>query len=316
MTDAEFIEKWSYWKFALGSQNKDHDPNTLIEQMSSMVWGIGVFRSAMHSWAKEQHPGTDEFKVNPVLFHFIFDNFFKSFCLSLRRITDGGLLEDGDGKNDRSVISIPSLLRDIKTHREDYTRKRLFLAVGRDYDTKIVQKRHDEYANQFRAGQVYAVPQDLWVDLSEGEHARWDEISCVSPAERSVTDIIVLEYLDHLITEATAINTNIKFLTDKFYAHASTPESRTSASGKEETVSLAQLIDLTLQCGKLVNSISNILADAVWPFLPVAQFDKWDNWGTGWTATQEELSAVWLDWQMQVKRLEHLPMPATVPLTP
>ena len=309
MNDAEFLERWAYWKFALGSDNKTHDPNTLIEQMISMVWGIGVFKSAMYSWGKEQYPGTDEFKVTPLLFHFVFDNFFKGLCLSLRRITDDGLLEDGERKTDRSVISIPSLLGDIKTHREDYTRKRLFLAVGREYDTEIVRKRYEEYITQFRSGQVYSVPQDLIVRFTEDEHCRWDSLSRVPSTKRSASDLIALEYIDLLISEASAINSKIKFLTDKFYAHASTPESRASSSGNEENVSLAQLIELTIQCGKLVNSISNMLSDATWPFLPVAQFEKWENWGIGWKATRDELEQVWFDWQMEVERLNPLPMP-------
>lgn len=307
MNDNEFLERWHYWKFALGSENPEKDPNTLVNQMSSMVWDIGVFKSTMISWGKELYDGSDDFKVTPVLFHFLFDNFFKSLCLSIRRITDMSELED-KRKSNRSVISIPSLLGDIKKHRTDYTRKRLFLAVDFEYNNDIIQKKHDEYANQFSSGQVFVVPRDLNPSFCISEHKLWDELSGITADSRSESDIIGENYIDNLLRHAKGIKKEIEFVTDKYFAHASTPESRTSIGTHNATVSLARLVELVVDCGRLVNSISNILSDAVWPFMPTAQFDKWDNWGIGWKANSEELEKEWHDWGNQVERLEHIPI--------
>lgn len=304
MTDAEFLDRWHFWKRMLGSENTEKEPNTLIEQMSSMCWNIGVFQSTMSSWGKELEPGTDNFMVSPILFNFVFDNFFKSLCLSLRKITDDGHIDGKNSKQDRSVISIPSLLEDISEYRTDYTRRRLFLTQDFGYDVEIVRKKHDEYAKQFRTGQVYSVPRDMIESFSEAEHERWDYLSRCRKEERLPDDLIAEEYLQLLGQKAKEIKSQVEYLANKFYAHAATPESRSSASEKNDKVSLASLIELTIQCGHLVNSISNILSDAVFPFLAVAQFNKWDNWGVGWKASRTELDLAWSEWNSKVKRLE------------
>jgi hypothetical protein len=44
---------------------------------------------------------------------------------------------------------------------------------------------------------------------------------------------------------------------------------------------LPGLIDLAKEAGRLVNSLSSILASAVFDFLAVAQYDKWQYWQPG-----------------------------------
>jgi hypothetical protein len=306
MNDGEFNLRWNLWRKALGTDNIDKDPNTLVNQMNSMCWDIGVFKATMASWSKEPYRNSQNLKVTPILFHFTFDNFFKGLCLSLRKITDKGPLINDSGRQDRSVFSLSSLLNDIIEHRTDYTRRRLFLVQKMEYDVELVRQRHLEYSMQFIGRGAFSTPRELDESAIEYEHAQWDMVCKCQRKERTPDDIIDDQYLESINIQITDIHSKVDYLVNKFYAHAATPDSRASAGANSSEISLQTLFDLTTRCGTLVNSISQILSDATYPFLAVAQFDKWENWGIGWKATPEELENTWTEWAEKVERLRPL----------
>jgi len=306
MTDEEFKLRWNLWRKALGTEDKDNDPNTLLNQMHSMCWDIGVFKSTMASWSKEPYRNSPNLKVTPLLFHFIFDNFFKGLCLSLRKMTEKGSLIDESGRKDRSVFSLSSLLNDISTHRTDYTRRRLFLVQSMEYDVELVHQKHDQYLREFTGRGAISIPRELNEGAIEYEHRQWDLVCKCQKEKRTPEDIIDDQYLVTLDKQIINIHSKVDYLVNKFYAHAATPNSRASVRKKSSEISLQTLFDLTIKCGTLVNSISHILSAATYPFLAVAQFDKWENWGIGWTATANELEQTWMEWGERVKRLRPL----------
>ncbi len=304
MTDREFNVLWKTWDSALCTEPMDS--NTLVGQITNLVWDIGVFKAIQHSWEKTGSKDSDELKINPIVYEFIVTNFFKSFCIAIRKITEDGKLNCSEEKNDRSIISIQSLLKDIKKHRKEYSRRRLFSLKNLEYDIEILNRKHDEYLeNQQRIGVKFGpIPKDCSPYQSYSLHKQWDEITLTAPDARTENDVIPEEYLNDLIERTKEINTEVKYLTNKYFAHAATKNSRASMDIKEENLNFEKLIEITIQCGKLINSISNILSNARWPFLSDAQYDKWTYWSFGWNASEEELENVWQAWRIETEMLE------------
>ena len=99
----------------------------------------------MASWRSEAASDGKTLHVNSILFHFIRDNFTKSLCLDLRRLTEEG-----------------ELIADITEHRKQYTRRRFFLASKLEYDVEEIGHRHREFVRQnYPNGGTYSVPPEL-----------------------------------------------------------------------------------------------------------------------------------------------------------
>lgn len=304
MTDQEFSVLWKTWDNALCTEPMDS--NTLVGQITNLVWDIGVFKAIQCSWEKMGRKESDELKINPIVYEFIVTNFFKSFCIAIRKLTEDGKLTCSEEKNDRSIISIHSLLKDIKKHRKEYSRRRLFSLKNLEYDIEILNKKHDEYLeNQRRIGIKFGpIPKDFSPYESFSLHKQWDEITSTTPDTRTENDVISEDYLDDLIGRTKEIYLEVKYLTNKYFAHASTKNSRAAMDIKKENLNFEKLIKTTIECGKLINSISNILSNARWPFLSDAPYDKWTYWSYGWNASEEELENVWQTWGKETEMLE------------
>jgi AbiU2 len=302
MTDEQFLARWHLWITALDGREDSH---SIVPQMEDLCWDMAVFEAIMASWKIESDDDGQNLKVNSVLFHFVVDTFIKSLCLDLRRITDPGVLvEAKSGKKDRSVYSIASLLKDIEAHREEYTRKRLFLACHLEYDVETLRKKHLDFVLSNPPGVVSALPRELNEGPSALAHDHWDRLCSCGPADRSPNNCIALDHLKRLEADVTAIRDKVEFVVNKHFAHAATPESRKSANNRNESITLAELIELVVQTGRLVNSVSALLNNAVFQFVAIAQFDKWDHWGKGWSASPGTLEEAWDRWEVRVRRLE------------
>ncbi len=226
--------------------------------------------------------------------------------MSIRKLTEDGNFANNSGKNDRSIISIISLLKDIKTHRAEYTRRRIFLLMDLEYDIEALNRKHDQYLENQRQIGIKAgpIPRNLSLYQSISLHNQWDAITLTTSETRAENDIISEQYLDDLIERTKKIYKEVEYLTNKYFAHAATKSSRAGIISKKENLNFKKLIDFTLECGKLVNSISNILSNAQWPFLSDAQYDKWEYWSSGWKVSNEELNSVWQAWGKETERLE------------
>ncbi len=285
--------------------NGREDPHSLVQQMESLCWNVAVYEALMASWETETAPDGKTIEVNSVLFDFVFQNFGKSFCLDLRRLTEvQNLVESESARKDYSVYSLPSLVSDIKTHRKEYTRRRLFLALGFPYDVEPIQKKLLAWALKQPPGVVSSVPLELRDGPSILTHRQWDRLCSCSPKMRSQEDCISLEHFERIETETAAIRDSVEFVVNKHFAHAATPQSRKSAAGKKEDVTIPELEDLLVKSGCMVNSVSAILSSAVFPFLAIAQFNKWEHWGRGWNVSSKILEKAWDRWDARVRRIE------------
>ncbi len=301
MTDEEFLARWHLWMTALNGREDSH---SIVPQMEDMCWDMAVFEALMASWKIESEDDGQTLQVNSVLFHFVVDTYIKSLCLNLRRITDPGeLVRAKSAKKDRSIYSIASLLKDIEAHREEYTRKRLFLALDLEYDVETLRKKHLDFVFSKPPGVVSAVPRELHEGPSVIVHGLWDRLCGCASIDRSPNDCVAFDHLKRLRTDVATIRDKVEFVVNKHFAHAATPESRKSADNKNESVTLAELIELVVQACRLVNSVSALLSSAVFQFV-AAPFNKWEHWGKGWSASSQTLEEAWDRWEARVRRLE------------
>ena len=274
VNDEEFLERWGIWKKALGPK----DPNSLIQQLSSVCWNIAVHKAIEASWRTVTAEDGDTINMNRLLYHFTTNNFNKTLCLELRRLTDSGTLERSDPKGkDLSVFSLHSVLADLKKHREEFTRRRLFICRGIEYDLGTIRRRHDEWIQHNPRGGGF-VPRELNEEHSRYCHVEWDRFCRLSANSRSPNDCIPLDYLNLLIREVVKMRRRL-VIVDKYFAHAATPQSRAPVAEKD-IVTPAELVEMTINCGRLVNSVSSILGEGPYPFLPNYAENKWEDWST------------------------------------
>ena len=308
MTDEQFLERWQFWQKALAD-----DPHSLLSQLSDICWNVATYEAIRASWKTELSEDGDTLNVSPFLFHFITNGFSKGLCIDLRRLTEACRIEEvrrtGD---DRSVYSLASILMDIEEHREAFTRRRLFLALKLEYDAESIGRKYDDFlAEKIRGGtKLWSVPKDLWDFPTIAAHKEWDRFSHCSPSERSPEDVIAPGYLLFLRNEVSRVRKAVEFVVNKYLAHASTPQSRESATNAFTEVTINQLQDLTVKCGQLVNTLSSILGGGTYPFLATAQWDKWEEWGRGWDVDTRALEEAWQAWGDRVERLQPLYPPA------
>jgi hypothetical protein len=307
MDDGGFIERWRNWKKALGPD----DPNSLIRQMISVLWNVGVHKAIEASWRTVTAEDGDTINMNRLLFHFVTNNFNKTLCLELRRLTDRGRLEGAIRKGqDLSVFSLPSVLSNMNECRKEFTRKRLFICRGLPYDLEEIRRRHDEWLFDKRGSGF--VPADLDEGPSRQCHEEWDIFCGVFGSNRSPNDCLPSDFLSSLIQIVSRIRAHL-VVVDKYFAHAATPRSRAPV-GEKEIVTPAELVNMTISCGRLVNTVSCILGEGTYPFLPDYE-DKWEDWSAGWTADADSLETAWQDWGGRVGQLKPL-YPGQLPKTP
>jgi hypothetical protein len=278
--------------------------------MYGICWNIATYEAIRASWRTELAEDGDTLNVSPLLFHFITNDFAKGLCVDLRKLTEVGEIEKPlKNEEDRSVYTLASLIADIKKYRKDLTRKRLFAARGVQYDLEDVQRRYREYQNQMlRSGQTtFGVPRDLWDIVPINLHSTWDRLCGVSSGNRSAEDQISEAQLSFLEEGIASAHDAVEYIVNKHFVHAATRESMERAEVKKKQITISELQDLVVRCGRLLNSLFHILEGARMPFLAHATWDKWEMWGKGWSPPDHQgLEAAWRAWGERVEQLEPL----------
>lgn len=194
------------------------------------------------------------------------------------------LINDKKKKSDLSVISLASILKDILSKRQEFTRRRIFLANKVIYDEEEIKIKNEAYSNEKRRNgeDVYAVPRELWPQTTTSLHKQWDSLTGTTKAIRTEDDMVSKTRFVRLDEQIIKIRNEIEFFANKHIMHAATPKSRLSAirCNEEETVipSINRLIEISLLCGSIYGELCDFLILGRMNPLPYAQFDKWEGW--------------------------------------
>lgn len=288
------VTTYNAWKSALMDAD---EPNSIINQLGSLYWDIGVYKAQISSWGY----GKTEIAAIPPLF---FDHFLKTFGLYVTASIRKLLEKSPKGRPEKSVISLQSLATEIQIKRTSYTRIVLFQAKNVTYSYEEVKAAHERYSReQLRAGnRTFWVPQALNESNTESLHLQWDSVTGTRSEDRTESDHLSEESLQQMEKQIKQFWKEIEYLANKFYLHASTSESRAIYTKTNEAAlpSINKLITIALGCGSIYGQLCRILAIGAIQPLPYAQFDKWEGYKPNDFATKDELEKGWQAWENEI----------------
>jgi len=278
-----FRKKRLYWMECLNGE----DPHSISRQIYSMLWDYGLFctvnelrRIAVEG--KQKGVGFN----GPVIR--LFDaGFVVTQSTGIRR-----LIEKPKKNPNWAVISLRSLIEDIKQNLDFITRENYVSYDGLPYDYESIKKKLNISAP--KVGAVTTTGPDGW-PMSERVHKSFDKLSQVDPKNRKRTDIIKNEVLERLELEVVKCE-DIKKYVDKFIAHAAAPETRSDLTKEQQSLTLDSLKEAL----KITYTVASYLSGTIlWESslggVPTPQFDHLKNLDKRW-ATEKALNTAREKW--------------------
>jgi hypothetical protein len=299
------VSTYHYWCNAM---RNTEETNSIINQLGSLYWDIGVYRAQIRSWG---HGKTEEATIPPLFFDYFLKTFGLSLTTSLRKLLEKGSIR----RPEKSVISLHSLVNEIQTKRTSYTRSILFQAQNITYSYEEVKAAHDKYSEeQLKAGnRSFFVPKELLESRTESLHQQWDKVTGTEPTNRTESDHLSEASIELIEKQIKSFWVEIEYLANKFFLHASTSESRAiyTKRNKATLPSINKLITIALGCGTIYGQLCRILAIGAIQPLPFAQFDKWERYEPNDFTTKEELEEDWQTWEHEVMSAINAELPQT-----
>jgi hypothetical protein len=223
-----------------------NDRHSIKYQIHRMLLNAATFR--VINEARRIAPPAKEggVQLNGMMHRLITDGFFAVQLFSIRCLTDTSSLESYT--RERDVISLISLLDDMRKHASLMTRVSMFAAEGLEYDVDRIADRFKEY--------VQERPRELESNHLEERHAHINFLAGVS-AERHAPDDgvgpVVMERLKEKVTYATK---DLRVYVNKFLAHAATPGSRQVVEADNLRITLNRLYQAHKAICKVANFVS------------------------------------------------------------
>lgn len=225
-------QAWKNWDACLNGD----DPNSLFRQITIMIWDTSIFHIILAARQSELKKNPQAPELNDALHSFIDRNYFQSQSVIIRRITDESFPLSGI----KGVYSLHALIKDIKSYRNELTRKTFFELKSMPYDYEELRRREEEYCLSQTPGKGFFIPPELQWHPIEEAHCVFDRLANVSRDNRNPTDQIADHVFKRLIDRLSICN-DITTHVDKFIAHSSTPESRSIQNYTTTTITLRHL---------------------------------------------------------------------------
>lgn len=237
MVKAEKLPMEQAWKNWGDCLNGD-DPNSIFQQISTMIWDTAVFRIIIEARQSEIRKNPQYTELNGALHSFIDRNYFQSQSAFIRRLTDKSYSLTGK----KGIYSISALINDIGSYKAELTREIYLIFRNMPYDYTEIQKKRKEFLRNQSSGKAFFVPPEFDWESIEEAHRIFDRIAGVLPDNRYPSDQIV----DHVfirLQERLSACQEITNYVDKFVAHAAAPESRSIQDVEKFEVTFRQLWD-------------------------------------------------------------------------
>lgn len=285
----QFRAKRLLWLESLGGK----DQNSIKNQIHRLIWNAATFRVINHArlLAPQGRDGAPE--LSGLLHEFINNGFSAYQLIGIRRLSDGS---PSAGK--KSVYSLRRLLTDLKGEMRLFTRWNMMSAEGLNYDYSDVRERYMQYVQERSAAGEKAcfVPRELAYTLDENRHKHIDRLTGTDAKARSANDSVRLEVVELLSGRFDRACKEIEVYTNKFVAHAATPESRAAENAEDVSVTLSHIDDAHRIICETVNFVSiYLLGDTHLGFLATPQFDQFKHIDRPLVTRDqiEELRRVW-----------------------
>ena len=265
MTDKKLVsieESWLLWKDCLGGPDK----NSIINQIMSMVWDVGIFKLILESRQLWINQNPIKPKINNTFHSFIDRNYFQALASSIRKISDNGYSVSGK----RGVFSLLSLISDIKKHKNEITRTKFFELRGIEYDIETLKEKESNFIREkiLNSTMAISIPPEITPERSIDAHKLFDNFSVVNFRNRSPYDQINTEFLEKLENKVNS-SKKISGYVDKFIAHASSPESRKLDKYESSTILIIQCWEVQKEICEVTDILASFLLGVKFMFLPL-----------------------------------------------
>lgn len=189
------------------------EPNTIQQQIFSMMFLDMAYR-ILASARQSAEPEAAFSAQSGLLGHFLDQGYVATQVFAIRKLLD----------KSKDVFSMRRLLDDMTDHRELITRENYVSHDGLPFDSETWQSQAQGVEVQMWGIQAPGLGRFLGSRL---RHEMFDKLSGVAPTARQRGDLIkneVFQKLKNLLVNDTA--QKIVLLSNKFFAHAATEDSR------------------------------------------------------------------------------------------
>lgn len=290
------------------------DRNSVKRQVWRLLWNTATFRILNHARLLAATGTNGEPQLSGLMHEFMNDGFFAYQLVSIRRLSDSS---PAGGR--RGVFSLRRLLLDLEENAALFTRRNMMDAEGLNYDYSEVEARFLAFVSQKRAAgeRAYSIPRELAYRVDENRHMDIDALSGTKPERRAETDSVRKEIFRVLLTRFDKACSEIELYTNKFLAHAATPESRAAENADSVKVTLAHIYDAHKVICEIANFVSiSLLGESNVVGLATPQFDQFeyidrplvtddqiDELRNVWEAFEKE-AREWGNWSMAEMEIE------------
>jgi hypothetical protein len=285
--------KWMEWLYG-------DDPHSISRQIYSMVWDYALFcvvNELRRMAATELKNGVS---FNGSVIRLFDAGFVTTQAIAIRR-----LIEKPKSNPNLAVISLRSILNDIKENAHLVTRENYVCYDGLPYDYEAVHQQWlatlPSHTDGVHTGWLPTSGPTAW-PKSELVHKNFDKISGVDPGHRERADTIKPDLFAFLESQIDTCK-DIKKYVDKFIAHASAPETRKELPANQRAITLDRLKAHHKTIYQIASFISRqLLYQSDLGGLPVPQNDHLANLDKSW-ATAENLNTARRVWKEYAKEV-------------
>ena len=235
--------------------------------LHTMVWTDVAFRTLTAFMSNEENALN-----NPLIEKALVKGHLATRVLAIRRLVE-------DSSKDR--ISLRTLLKDLRRHRNLFTRENHVCCDGTPYDYQVLRKaRFVENAGTPGKGVPRGGPKDD--TLSEALHFQFDKLIGIDdPTKRSREDCLpacLLKTMEIWLNNSGA--TELEKWSHAYLAHAGGPNERARLT--DAIVTVDKITDLIRNLARVAQAMSLFVCGggregAVMPTAPFDQFEKLNN---------------------------------------
>jgi hypothetical protein len=257
-------------------------PHSILKQIYSVVWDYALFCTV-----NELRKIAAENPENGIGFNGPVIRLFDAGFATTQATTIRRLIEYPASRPQRAVISIRTVLRDIKDNLRLITREHYICYDGLPYDYGKVRdeafSRLPRNESGVSEGSMPMSGPQGW-PMSERMHKNFDRLAQIKPEKRSRNDVIKEEILDHLEAQLQPCE-KVKMYVNKFIAHGAAPETRGALAADERSLTLERLAS----CHKTIYGVTSFInGQLMWDSniggVPIPQYDHLKGLDMRWAS--------------------------------
>jgi hypothetical protein len=230
---------------------KTKDVHSIFNQYQEMIWNDTVYRTFDEARRLSEITNSVTTGFPGTLVELIDANFFFSQSMAIRRLTD-----PHEWRPERAVYSLPSIIKEIISIKEIFTRENYICYKGKPFDSLSLDNR-DKIVHEIR-------------------NKKFDRIT-MENATRSRDDRINVNILKEIEKKLKSFEL-VRSFTNKYIAHAAAPENRKKIDPELKNLSLQELEDSYKRLAKIGKVIGDILDSNFLAELAATQIDQLENW--------------------------------------